>query len=110
MPKVTWTARAVADVETLVAEPTVRQQLKANAETILHDIPSTEVARPADEGVAAGIMWHRGTADEFENFSEQDDGPWNYFLFYRRQEPGPGFEVLAVRSVSQIASAWEQMD
>lgn len=110
MAKVIWTARAIADLETLVTEPAVRHRLSANAENILHDIPSAAVARPADEGVADGIMWHRGTADEYEDFSEQADGPQNYFLFYRRQESGPGFEVLAVRSVYQVASMWEQMN
>jgi hypothetical protein len=110
MARVTWTARAVADLETLVTEPTVRLQLRANAENILHDIPSAAVARPADEGVADGVMWHRGIADEDENPWEQTDGPQNYFLFYRRQEPDPGFQVLAVRSVHQVASAWAQMN
>jgi hypothetical protein len=114
MVRVTWTARAVADLESVVTEPAVRHQLKVNAENILHDIPP--VVYPADEGFADGIMWHRGTPDGYEEFSEQDDGPQNYFLFYRRQESGSGFEVLAmfeilaVRSIYQIASAWVQMN
>jgi len=39
------------------------------------------------------------------------DGPpvWEYFLLYRRRELGQGFEVLAVRSVHQIARLYVQM-
>jgi hypothetical protein len=108
MARVTWTARAVADLESVVTEPAVRHQLRVNAENILHDIPP--VYYPADEGFAHGIMWHRGTSDEYEDFSEQEDGPQNYFLLYRKQEWDSGFEVLAVRSIHQIASAWQQMN
>ena len=107
MAMVTWTARAVADLESVVAEP-VRHQLRVNAENILHDIPP--VYYPADEGYDGEIMWHRGTSPGIEDFSEQDDGPQNYFLLYRRQEGGSGFEVLGVRSIHQIASAWQQMN
>jgi hypothetical protein len=65
-------------------------------------------------------MWHRGVPHEHEWLSEQADGledqaddledqangPELYFLFYRQLGPGPGFEVVAVRSVHQIAELW----
>jgi hypothetical protein len=108
MARVTWSAQAVADLDALVTKPAVRDQLTAYAENMLHDIPP--ITHPADEGVDGEIMWHRGAHDEYEDFSDQEDGPQNYFLFYRRQLPGPGFEVLGVRSLHQVASAWVQMN
>jgi hypothetical protein len=108
MSRVTWSAQAVADLQTVVATPAVRDQLRHNAESILRDIPPID--RPADEGEVDGIMWHRGATHEDENSSGQADSPQSYFLFYRRQEVGPGYEVLAVRSVQQIASAYLQMN
>ena len=114
MPQVTWLARAEADLRAIVSNPAVRDQLRCNAEEILHDIPPRTC--PADEGADDGIMWHRGITHEQERqieagwLAEQaDDGAQacDYFLIYRSLNPA-GFEVLAVRSTGQIAS-WEQM-
>jgi hypothetical protein len=102
MPKVTWTAQAEAELKALVSDPAVREQLKRNAEEILHYIPHPTVY-PADEGAEDGIMWHRGVAHgRYTEQEEQDNGPQNYFLFYRPLDSAR-FEVVGVRSNNQIA-------
>ncbi len=84
-----WSDQAEADLQSI--GPVVRDQLRRNAEEILHLIP----------------LWHRGDGHA-PVFAEQDDGPQNYFLLYRerRQEE---FEVLAVRSIRQMVSMWKQI-
>lgn len=109
MADVSWSPEAEADLEVLVADPAVRNQLRRNARRILHVI-SPVTADRADEGFNGEIMWHRGSTSEDQSRPERADGPQNYFLFYRRQPDNDlGFEVLAVRSINQIASRWEQM-
>ena len=56
MGKVSWSEQAESDLESLVANPAVRAQIKHIAEEILHDIPPRTCA---DDGSAHGIMWHR---------------------------------------------------
>ena len=69
-----------------------------------------------DEGAEDGIMWHRGITHEQERQIEagslldaDDDGTrcWDYFVLYRPLDPA-GYEVVGVRSNSQIAS-WDLM-
>ena len=102
MPKVSWD-KVRADLQRI--DPAVAGQLRSNAEKILHHIPPRDY--PADEGTDDGIMWHRGADHESPN--ERADGPQNYFLLYTNQDPGPGFEILAVRSIHQVGSKWVQM-
>jgi hypothetical protein len=112
MPRVTWLAQAEAELEALVPDPAVREQLKQNAEATLHHV----VTCTPDEGAEDGIMWRRGITHEQERQIEagslpdaDDDGTrcWDYILVYRPVDPA-GFEVLGVRSNSQIAS-WDLM-
>ena len=112
MPRVTWLAQAEAELEALVPDPALREQLKQNAEVTLHRVATCT----PHEGAEDGIMWHRGITHEQERQIEagslleaDDDGTrcWDYFLFYRPLDSA-GFEVLGVRSNSQIAS-WELM-
>ena len=56
MGKVSWSEQAESDLESLVANPAVRAQIKHIAEEILHDIPPRTCP---DDGSAHGIMWHR---------------------------------------------------
>ena len=56
MGKVSWSEQAESDLESLVANPAVRAQIKHIAEEILHDIPPRTCS---DDGSADGIMWHR---------------------------------------------------
>ena len=104
MGRVSWSDQAEADLQSI--DPGVRDQLRHNAEEMLHHIPPN-TAYSADEGAHGGIMWHRGIGDG--RSTEQDSGPQNYFLLYRKRNPAPGFEILAVRSIHQMASMWAQM-
>jgi hypothetical protein len=114
MGKVSWSDQAVADLER-VEDPTVREQLRRNAEKILQHSPARTSS--ADEGFEGGVMWRRGATPEQELqanagwLSETPESPqaWDYFLFYRQRELDRGFEVLAVRSTRQVASRWLQM-
>ena len=132
MGKVSWSEQAESDLESLVANPAVRAQIKHIAEEILHDIPPRTCP---DDGSAHGIMWHRcitweqkrqleeAELEEAELEEEQPDedqpdedqlkdttdGPWNYFLMYTKGNSAK-FEVLGVRSTHQMASMWVQMD
>jgi Pentapeptide repeats (8 copies) len=54
--KVSWSEQAESDLESLVANPAVRAQIKHIAEEILHDIPPRTCP---DDGSVHGIMWHR---------------------------------------------------
>jgi hypothetical protein len=102
MRRLVWD-RAESDLEAV--SPEVVVQLKRNAAEILHDIPP--VIHP-DEGIRDGIMWHRA-ATWYDLAEEQPDGPQNYFLFYTRNGSGREFEILAVRSIYEIASTWVRM-
>ena len=137
MGEVSWSEQAESDLESLVANPAVRAQIKHIAEEILHDIPPRTCP---DDGSAHGIMWHRcitweqkrqleeaeleeAELEEAELEEEQPDedqpdedqlkdttdGPWNYFLMYTKGNSAK-FEVLGVRSTHQMASMWVQMD
>lgn len=102
MPRVSWD-KAEADLDWIA--PAVADQLKRNAEEILHNIPPLDV--PGDEGeLDDGIMWHRGS---HETLDEHADGPQNYLLLYRKHEFDSEFEILAVSSNKQVASKWVQM-
>jgi hypothetical protein len=137
--RVSWSPAAIRELER-ISDRSVQENLKRNADETLHEIPergdedredhsdedredhSDEYREDhrADEGRVGEIMWHRGWTHEQERQAEReleesaDDGPWNYFLLYRRCDSAPGFndpefEVLAVRSVHQVANRWRQM-
>jgi hypothetical protein len=125
-PRVSWSPKAIRELQR-IKNPSVREDLKRNAEEALHEIPeqgdddredhSDEYREDhsADEGRSGEIMWHRGWTHEqarqaaWEPQEPADDGPWNYFLLYRKV-PGPtAFEVLAVRSIHQVANHWRQI-
>jgi hypothetical protein len=98
---VSWGNEAEAKLDSIALA--VADELRRNAEEILHDIPPVEVE--GDEGdLPYGIMWHRGAAHE--RFSEQDGGPQNYVFLYRRQDSNPEFEILAVPSNKEMASLY----
>jgi hypothetical protein len=108
---VSWSDQAEADLRNI--DPTVRRQIKRNAELpeVVHHIPPRNY--PADEGHYGGIMWHRAISHgrpTQERSPEQGNGPLNYFLLYRSQRRNPPeFEIQAVRSLGQVASMWVQM-
>lgn len=107
MPLVSWSPKAELDLQQVVPDPAVRDQLRQVAGQILHD-----VEEEVTEGAVGGIRWHRGTTHKYAHqlawFMETEDGPWNYFLFYRRLDDKPGYEVIAVVSIRHIATWWEQ--
>jgi hypothetical protein len=113
MPGVRWSRRAKAKLG--IIDPAVRDQLTSNAGEILHSIPP--VLFPHDEGFEDEIMWHRGITcgllSEELLAQEDDDGPWNYFLFYTPGRPGPEdpdrcFEVLDICRVADVAEQWKK--
>jgi hypothetical protein len=109
MGRVSWSAQAKADLESI--NRTLRHRLRRAAKEILHPI-SPHNADPEDEGTDGEIMWHR--ADGHGKFTtRRDNGPQDYFLFYRcRHAPGsedPDYEVLGVCSNRQEAGIWAQM-
>jgi hypothetical protein len=119
MPEVRWSRRAQAALETI--DLVVRDQLTANAGEVLHYIPRS-VLYPHDEGLEGDVMWHRGITcgivSEELLAREDEDGPWNYFFFYRAgvfspggPAPRPYFEILALRriNVADVAEQWEKM-
>lgn len=107
MPLVSWSAQAQRDLEALVPSDAVRADIKRIAEEILHDLPIP--ASPADYGTEDGIFWRRCLTTEQESQLKQGSlqdklgGSWDLFLLCSRQNPA-GFEVLAVRSIRQVAS------
>jgi hypothetical protein len=110
MGRVLWSDRAEADLAELESNyPGVTKQLKRCAGRVLHPI-SPRTADPAEEGIAGEIMWHRG--DGHGDFMKRrGSGPQDFFLFYRRRDSAPGsveagFEILAVRSIHQVAGIW----
>jgi hypothetical protein len=113
MAAVRWSRPAVDRLESI--SPAMRDRLVGSAEKVLHDIRSDDF--PQDEGCAGEIMWHRGIQcgmpSEELLAQEDDDGPWNYFLFYRAlppeaaaQDPNLVFEVLHVCGVDELARRW----
>lgn len=108
MPGVHWSRRAKAKLEA-IDDDAVRDQLTINAGEILHHLPP--VGFPQDEGLAGQIMWHRGitcgTPPHELPAQEDDDGPWNYFLFYRRAVSSAGFEILYICDIGEVAERWE---
>jgi hypothetical protein len=46
---------------------------------------------------------------EEEQLRDTTDGPWNYFLMYKKGNSAK-FEVLGIRSTHQMACMWVQMD
>jgi hypothetical protein len=115
MPRVSWSEKAKQELEAVVTNPAVRAQIMRNAEGGLHDpyLPHFGCAGSGDAGASGVVMWHRATDhdDDHEWLPEPaGDGPQNYFLFYWRSGgPAAEFEVLAVRSIQQVANFWEQM-
>jgi hypothetical protein len=113
--RVSWTPQADSDLQVAVSDLAVRDQIKRNAETTLHEIEVFSSGDRRDEGFEGEILWHRGWTHEQElraswRPEQADDGPWNYVLFYRRAVGLAEFEVLAVRSRLQIADCiWEQV-
>jgi hypothetical protein len=113
--RASWTPDADADLRLVVNDPAVRDQLKCNAEAILHEIEASADGDRSGEGFAGEVMWHRGWTREQERRAswhqeQADDGPWNYVLFYRSADVPAKFVVLAVRSNLQIADwIWQQM-
>lgn len=103
MPTVSWD-KAEADLDRIALA--VADQLRRNAEEILHDIPPVDYE--GDEGeLPYGMMWHRGAAHE--SLSEQDGGPQDYAFLYQRQDSDPEFEILAVASKEEMASMYARM-
>lgn len=119
-PRVIWSPEAIRELEQTVKDRSVQEDLKRNAEETMHEIqePSHEGGEVCnvDEGRFGEIMWCRGWSREQERQAEwesvdpADDGPWNYFLFYRNASGAALFEVLAVRGPGQIADCWHQMN
>jgi hypothetical protein len=117
MPGVHWSRRAKAKLEA-IDDDAVRDQLTINADEVLHHMPP--VSFPQDEGFEGEVMWHRGipcgTPHHELLAQEDDDGPWNYFLFYTRwrphpEDPGPDkdFEILYICDIGEVAAQWEGM-
>jgi hypothetical protein len=117
MPGAHWSRRANAKLKA-IADDDVRNQLTVNADEVLHHMPP--VGFPQDEGIEGEIMWHRGitcgTPPHELPAQEDDDGPWNYFLFYTPWHPaledaGPDkdFEILYICHISEVAEWWEEM-
>ena len=113
MPRVSvsWGKEAEAKLDSIA--PAVADELRRNAEEILHNIPPVKCE--GDEGdLPNGTMWHRGAAHERlseqdESISEQDGGPQNYVFLYRRQDSDPEFEILDVLSNKEMASLYARI-
>jgi hypothetical protein len=101
-----------------IIDPAVRDQLTSNAAEFLHYMPPANF--PYDEGFTGEVMWHRGiacgTQPQEPLAHEDDDGPWNYFLFYTPWRPGTEypdldkhFEVLDVCGVADVAEQWKKI-
>jgi hypothetical protein len=109
--RVRWSDEAERNLATVVISPAVRNRLTSNVAEILHDILPERYfhcVEAGDAGFSGDVMWHRGVAHEYELLPDQDDRAEDYFLFYRRFSSGPEFEVLAVRSIYQVADRWER--
>lgn len=119
--RVIWSLHARIDLELVVEEPAVREILPEIAEKILHEIEDRSAgehaskALAADEGRDGEVMWiractpaHRSQEDGEPEDAEDSSG--NYRLFFRKAAGPAEFEVLAIRSLHQIAERWEQMN
>jgi|HubBroStandDraft_1064217.scaffolds.fasta_scaffold167096_2 hypothetical protein len=115
VPRVAWTPEADSDLQLIVKDPAVREEVKRNAETTLHDIEAFSGQDRRSEGSEGEIMWHRAWNHKQERRAswlpeQADEGPWNYVLFYRSTVGPAEFEVLAVCSRIQIAERiWERL-
>jgi hypothetical protein len=102
---VSWGTEAEAKLDSIAIA--VADELRRNAEEILHHIPPVEFE--GDEGdLPDGRMWHRGAAHERlseqdERLSEQDNGSQNYVFVYRKQDSNPEFKILDVLSNREMA-------
>ncbi len=113
MPRVSvsWSDEAEAKLDSIA--PAVADELRRNAEEILHDIPPVKCE--GDEGdFPNGTMWHRGAAykrlsEQDESLSEQDSGAQDYVLLYRRHDSNPEFEILDVLSNKEMASMYARI-
>ena len=101
--KVSWD-KAESDLQGM--DSAVVDQLKENAEMVLHRIPPAYY--PADEGADGAVMWHR--AYPHGRPAGQDGGPHEYFLLYTQTDSEQEFEILGVRNIHQIASRCAWMD
>lgn len=114
-PRVRWTPEAESDLLRLVDDPSVRAELKRNADVTLYEIKASADGDRRSEGVEGEVMWRRGWDYETERRESwlpdrADDGPWNYVLFYRSAVVPARFVVLAVRSRPQIGERiWEHI-
>jgi hypothetical protein len=108
---VSWDNEAEAKLGSMT--PAVADELRRNAEEILHDIPPVDYE--GDEGdLPNGGMWHRGAAharlsEQDEGLSEQGGGAQNYVFLYRRQDSSPQFEILKVLSNKEMASLYARI-
>jgi len=113
--EVRWLEEAEWALEAMVTDPAVRAQLRSTAGGILHNVmaePRPRCVELGDAGNSGTVMWHRGLPDEHEWLenewqTEQAEGPESYFLFYLPRPAGTGFEVVTVRSVSQMVQDWK---
>ncbi len=113
--RVRWTLEAESDLLRYVDDPSVRAELKRNAEVTLREVKASPEGDRRSEGIEGPVMWRRGW--DFETERRQswqpelaDDGPWNYVLFYRSGVFPVRFVVLAVRSRLQVGERiWEQL-
>lgn len=114
MAGVRWSRWAETRLE-LISRAT-RDQLVSSAGKILHDMTPAHLRH--DGGYVGEIMWHRGIpcgmVSEELLAQEDDDGPWNYFLFYvalppqtDESDPYQTFEVVDVCSVAEVARRWK---
>ena len=119
--RVIWSLQARIDLELVVEEPAVREILPEIAENILREIEGrgagehVSKALAADEGRDGEVMWIRACtrADRSQADRESEnteDNSANYRLLFRKAAGPAEFEVLAVRSLRQIAEWWEKMN
>jgi hypothetical protein len=108
MTRVSWSTAAQYDLVNIVRAPAVIDELRDNAEVTLHYVQTVK----EDEGINGKTMWHRGFTHEQQHqiglgTLPERQGPqvWHFFLFYRQRRRPPGFEVLRVRSLAQVAVA-----
>jgi hypothetical protein len=107
-----WSVPAVDDLRLIVTRSATRDQLTRRARYILHDIVPGSGAYCVgigDAGRASGFMWHRAVPHDYECGADRADGAESYFLFYQRLSACPGFVVLAVRSIFDVAKRWEEL-
>ena len=89
MPEVRWSREAKAKLGTHRPRRARPAHQQRGQDLALHPAcPSSRMTR----ALKATVMWHRGIAcgmlSEELLAQEDDDGPWNYFLFYRPGRSG----------------------